>query len=56
MIDDNNQMIEDCADTCVNGECIVDISSFGLYSVARIVDNSYFESCLLSNLKKSNVS
>jgi len=38
---------------CENGECMADISSFGLYSVARIVNDSYFESCFAHPLEQN---
>jgi hypothetical protein len=30
---------------CTSGECIADVTSFGLYSVIEVVDNEYVEGC-----------
>ena len=51
--DENDQTWEKVNGSyCENGECVADITSFGLYSVARIVDDSYFESCFAHPLEQ----
>ena len=54
-LDDENDETWERVNTsnCSNGECVANISSFGLYSVARIVDDSYYESCFAHPLEEN---
>jgi hypothetical protein len=41
--DDTWEIVEGA--DCTSGECIADVTSFGLYSVIEVVDNEYVEGC-----------